>query len=119
MTYTNFIVIAGIALFLLLRMLPAKGVKNISTAELKQVLKEKNKQFVDVRTPAEFKSNHINGFINMPLHQLSNKANQLSKEKEVVVICQSGMRSTKASKQLKKMGFTNVMNVRGGMSAWN
>ncbi|MGG3924306.1 rhodanese-like domain-containing protein, partial [Geobacillus thermodenitrificans] len=41
-----------------------------------------------------------------------------SKEKEVVVICQSGMRSQKASKWLKKMGFQHVTNVKGGLNAW-
>ncbi|NRK74194.1 rhodanese-like domain-containing protein, partial [Salmonella enterica subsp. enterica serovar Typhi] len=43
---------------------------------------------------------------------------ELSKDKEVVVICQSGMRSQNATKILKKLGFTNVTNVKGGMSAW-
>ncbi|MED1563912.1 rhodanese-like domain-containing protein, partial [Alkalihalobacillus alcalophilus] len=47
------------------------------------------------------------------------KASQLLKEKEVVVICQSGMRSNKASKVLRKMGFKKITNVKGGMSAWN
>src|SRR5690625_6183144 len=64
------------------------------------------KQFIDVRTPGEFKGNHIKAFKNIPLHQLSDKANKdLSKENEVIVICQSGMRSQKASKILKKMGL--------------
>ena len=100
------------------RFIPTKGIRNISTTELKNELKDRNKQFVDVRTPSEFKGNHINGFKNVPLHQLAQKATELSKDKEVVVICQSGMRSQKASKQLKKLGFTKVTNVRGGMSTW-
>jgi rhodanese-related sulfurtransferase len=101
-------------------MLPVKGVKQISTTELKIEIKDKNKQFVDVRTPDEFKGNHIRGFKNIPLHQLAQKAEkELSKEKEVLVICQSGMRSQKASKMLKKLGYTNVTNVKGGMSTWS
>jgi rhodanese-related sulfurtransferase len=71
---------------------------------------------VDVRTPAEFKGNHIKGFKNIPLQVLSQKSNEISKDKEVVVICQSGMRSQKASKILKKLGFTKITNVKGGMS---
>lgn len=43
----------------------------------------------------------------------------LSKEREVVLICQSGMRSNKASKTLKKSGFEKVTNVKGGMNAWS
>lgn len=117
--YINYIVIALFAFFILNRIIPAKGVRHISTTELKNELKNKNKQFVDVRTPAEFKGNSIRGFKNLPLHQLSQKAEkELSKDKEVFVICQSGMRSQKASKILKKLGFTKVINVKGGMSAW-
>lgn len=119
MSYTNIILIAIIVVFFAMRMMPVKGIKNITTAELKNLLKEKNKQFIDVRTPAEYKSRHIKEFVNMPVHHLPEKAAQLSKEKETIVICQSGMRSARASKQLKKMGFKNIINVKGGMSAWN
>jgi rhodanese-related sulfurtransferase len=116
----NYLLI-GLFLFLIIqRILPVKGVRQISTTELKTEIKDKNKQFVDVRTPDEFKGNHIRGFKNIPLHQLAQKAEkELSKEKEVLVICQSGMRSQKASKMLKKLSYTNVTNVKGGMSAWS
>ncbi|MBO1914568.1 rhodanese-like domain-containing protein, partial [Microvirga sp. 3-52] len=71
-----------------------------------------------VRTPNEFKANHIKEFINMPLATLHNQARDLSRDKEVFLICQSGMRSINASKVLKKMGFKYITNVKGGMSAW-
>jgi len=100
-------------------LLPTKGVRQISTSELKNELNDRNKQYIDVRTPGEFSGNHIKGFKNMPLNQLSGKANTLSKDKEIIVICQSGMRSNKASKVLKKLGFKEVTNVKGGMSAWS
>ncbi|MCG3086516.1 rhodanese-like domain-containing protein [Sporosarcina cyprini] len=109
-----FIVVA----FLVWRMMPAKGVRSISTEELKGMLQDKTKQFVDVRTPGEYKARHIKEFKNIPLQGLHAKMDQLDKTKEVVVICQSGMRSSKAAALLKKAGFANVVNVRGGMSAW-
>ncbi|CRK81520.1 Rhodanese domain-containing protein [Neobacillus massiliamazoniensis] len=119
MVYVGFIVIALFLFFILQRMMPVKGVRTITTDQLKTELKDKNKQFIDVRTPGEFKGNHIRGFKNIPLHQLDQKADkELSKEKEVIVICQSGMRSQQASKMLKKWGYTKVTNVKGGMSAW-
>jgi rhodanese-related sulfurtransferase len=100
--------------------MPIKGVRNISTAELKNELKDKNKLFVDVRTPGEFKGNHIRQFKNIPLNLLAQKAEkELSKDKEVIVICQSRMRSGQASKILKKLGYTKVTNVKGGMNAWS
>lgn len=119
MEYVNYVLLALVMFFIIRRILPAKGINNITTAELKNQLHDKNKQYIDVRTPAEFKSNNIRGFKNIPLHQLPQKLNDLSKDKEVIVICQSGMRSNKASAILKKHGFTQVTNVRGGMSAWS
>ena len=119
MDYVIYIIIAVFLFSVIQRALPTKGVRQLSTTDLKGELINKNKQFIDVRTPSEFKGNHIKGFKNIPLHQLSQKADQeLSREKEVIVICQSGMRSQKASKVLRKMGFTKVTNVKGGMSAW-
>jgi rhodanese-related sulfurtransferase len=114
----NVILIGAIAWFLYNRFVPAKGIRNINTTELKAELKNKDKQFIDVRTPNEFKGNHIKEFKNIPLYDLQKKASELSKDKEVFVICQSGMRSSKASKVMKKMGFKNITNVKGGMSAW-
>jgi rhodanese-related sulfurtransferase len=119
MEYINYIVIGLVIVFFIQRMIPTKGVRQISTSELKNELKDKNKQYIDVRTPGEFKVNHIRGFKNMPLHQLAQKSNELSKDKEVVVICQSGMRSQKATKVLKKLGFNKITNVKGGVSAWS
>lgn len=114
----DIILILLVVWFVTQRMMPTKGVQNISTAELKDLLKNKNIQFVDVRTKGEYNSNHIREFKNIPLNELPQKANSLDKDKDIVVICQSGMRSTRASKLLKKMNFEKVINVRGGMSAW-
>lgn len=109
------IFIAVVAAFFIWRMKPGKGVKTISTAELKTILNDRDKVFIDVRTPGEYTANHIQQFKNMPL---GTDFSKLPKDKEIVVICQSGMRSSNACKQLKKSGYKNVTNVRGGMSAY-
>lgn len=114
----NLLLISAIALFIYKRFVPTKGIRTISTEELKTELKNKDIQFIDVRTPNEFKGNHIKEFNNIPLYDLQKKANELSKDREVFVICQSGMRSSNAAKLLKKMGFENITNVKGGMGAW-
>lgn len=112
------IIIAIIVLFLIIRLKPAKGIEQITTSELKEIVSKKNANqlFLDVRTPAEYKSRHIKQFKNMPL---GSNFSSLDQSKEVIVICQSGMRSMQACKQLKKQGFTSIKNVRGGMNAWN
>jgi rhodanese-related sulfurtransferase len=120
MDYINYVLLALFIVFIVYRIMPTKGVRNISTAELKNELKDKNKLFIDVRTLGEFKGNHIREFKNIPLNLLAQKADkELAKDKEVIVICQSGMRSGQASKILKKLGYTKVTNVKGGMNAWS
>lgn len=111
----TWIIIAILIAFLAWRMKPTKGVQSISTAQLKNVLNDKDKVFIDVRTSGEYKGRNIPQFKNIPLGSSFDK---LPKDKEIVVICQSGMRSSQACKQLKKQGFENVTNVRGGMSAY-
>lgn len=98
--------------------LPTKGVSNITVKVAKDKFVEKDVQFLDVRTPGEYKANHQKKFTNVPLANLSKHTRELDKNKEVVVICQSGMRSAKAAKILKKQGFEKVSNVKGGMNAW-
>lgn len=119
MSTSTIVILVLVAGFFIWRLKPVKGVRSITTLQLKNELGDKNKQYIDVRTPMEFKGRSIKGFKNIPLDQLTNKAAALSKEKEVVVICQSGMRSTRAAKILKNLGFKQITNVKGGMSAWN
>lgn len=114
-----YVLLALFVFFMIKGMVPVKGVRQISTGDLKKELNDRNnKQFVDVRTPGEYKANHIRQFKNIPLQQLGVKAGELDPDKEVVVICQSGMRSQKAAAVLKKKGFKHVTNVQGGMSSW-
>lgn len=111
----EWVLIVLIILFIVWRVMPTKGVQTISTGELKNILNDKDKVFVDVRTKGEYNANHIRQFKNIPL---GSDFSKLPKDKQIVVICQSGMRSGQACKQLKKLGYDNIVNVRGGMSAW-
>ncbi|OEH92549.1 rhodanese-like domain-containing protein [Bacillus solimangrovi] len=114
----NIVLFGLVAWFLFTRFAPVKGMKQITTTDLRGVLKSTSSQLIDVRTQSEFKANHIKRFKNIPLDEVEARLHELSKDREVIVICQSGMRSNKASKLLIKHGFTKVTNVKGGMSAW-
>lgn len=115
----NIIIFSIVALFVWSRFKRVSGVNNITTSELKHILANNPTPYlIDVRTPAEYNNRSIKGFKNIPLFNLPLEAEKLSKEREVVVICQSGMRSMQACKLLKKQGFQNITNVKGGMSAW-
>lgn len=98
--------------------LPVKGVQNITTDQLKKIIRDKNKQFIDVRTPMEFQSMRIKPFKNIPLQALRSQFEQLDRDKEIVLICRSGARSMRAARILKKAGFTKLTNVVGGVNQW-
>ena len=72
----------------------------------------------DVRTPAEYGSIHADGAVNHPMESLEMDKMPFAKEEEIHVICQSGGRSMKVSQKLEAAGFTNIVNVEGGTSAW-
>lgn len=93
---------------------------NINVVELKEKMDSKpaNVVYLDVRTPMEFKSNKIKGFKNIPVDQVPNRLGEIPKDKEIVVICQSGARSSSAVRFLKQNGYENIINVSGGMGAW-
>ncbi|UOE58325.1 rhodanese-like domain-containing protein [Priestia filamentosa] len=116
--FINILIFGFILLFVFQRFITRKGMKQITTTELKRELEDKKKQFIDVRTPSEFRTKHIKGFQNMPLAELRQQSHHLSKEREVFVICQSGMRSAKGSRLLTKLGFKRVTNIKGGMNTW-
>ncbi|MDE1549408.1 rhodanese-like domain-containing protein [Jeotgalibaca caeni] len=85
----------------------------ITTKELEQNLHEKP-VIIDVRTDNEFVEGHIPGAKNIPLQII----NEYTPTTKCYVICESGMRSKQAVKQLKAKGY-EVTNVKGGMRAWN
>jgi sulfur-carrier protein adenylyltransferase/sulfurtransferase len=74
-------------------------------------------QLVDVREGYEYEAANIGGTL-IPLNILANNLDIISKEKPVVVHCKSGARSAKAIELLKSHGFTNLINLKGGILAY-
>lgn len=72
---------------------------------------------LDVRTPGEYKYGHIQGSINIPLNELRLRANELPKEKKIIVYCQVGLRGYIAQRMLTLMGF-DAVNLDGGYKTW-
>src|SRR5699024_1806521 len=119
MEYLRYIAIIILIALIIIRMMPVKAINDITPEELKEERKKKDNQSIHVRTPREFKTQHIQPFQNIPLKKLSRRApKELDKDKETDVICQTGIRSQRAAKILKKKGCTNITNVRGGISTW-
>mgnify|MGYP003499445156 CR=1 FL=1 len=96
----------------------ASEIKQATVQETSEAVKKDGVQFVDVRTPDEFKTGRAATAKNMPLETFEKDLASLDKEKPVYVICQTGRRSQIASERNKKAGFKSIFNVTGGTSAW-
>ena len=78
-------------------------------------------RIIDVREPHEYvgELGHVDRAELVPLATVANAACSWKHDEEIVIVCRSGARSSQASRNLVAMGFTRVMNLRGGMIAWN
>lgn len=73
---------------------------------------------LDVREPWEWDVCHLPGAILIPMGELPARLQELNKAAETVVICHHGVRSYHAARYLETVGFGDVVNLSGGVSAW-
>jgi len=93
----------------------------ISVADARVMLENKEATFLDVREPDEYNLGHIPEAVNLPRGLLEFKINEMIPDKsaKIIVYCKSGMRSALADYTLFRMGYKNVLNLKGGWEAWN
>lgn len=73
---------------------------------------------LDVRSPSEYASGHLDGAVNIPVSDLGGRLAKLGKkDRPIVVYCRSGNRSGQAARILGAAGFTKVFDL-GAMSNW-
>ncbi len=100
----------------------SKNVHTVDTNAFAEKLKNtKNPQLVDVRTPEEYSTGHIDNAknINWNGNDFVANAEKLDKSKPVFVYCKVGGRSAQAADKLAGMGFTEIYNLDGGIMKWN
>ncbi|MCG5432647.1 rhodanese-like domain-containing protein [Mycobacterium sp. MYCO198283] len=93
----------------------------IDAAELQELLASANPpRLIDVRTPAEFETLHIDGAYNVPLDLLRKHRDDIAGhlDQQVVLICRSGQRANEAEQTLRKAGLPNVHILAGGITGW-
>ncbi|MDG2195041.1 MAG: rhodanese-like domain-containing protein [Polaribacter sp.] len=95
-------------------------VKRVNVVTFTKGIALKNTQLVDVRTQEEFEQGHIKGakLINFYSKNFKEELQQLDKTIPVYLYCRSGVRSRKASKLLKKLGFQEIYDLKGGYVAY-
>ncbi len=89
--------------------------KAIKVTDLNTMDASELARVIDVRSSLEFKQGHVKGTKNIPLEKLVNNPKAYIKdENDYYVICHSGMRSKRAISMLKRQGYKNLINVKGG-----
>jgi sulfur-carrier protein adenylyltransferase/sulfurtransferase len=99
---------------------PTPKVKTISVTELHALRQQGSPHFLlDVREPDEYATARIEGSLLIPLAQVTTRADELPRDLPLYVHCKLGGRSAKAVAALEELGFTNAVNVTGGITAWS
>jgi rhodanese-related sulfurtransferase len=87
--------------------------------ELEEALQRAEAVAVDVRENAEYRSEHIDGTVHIPLSKIAAAAkNNLDRSKRIYLVCRSGGRAAKAAEQLESLGYKELRVVEGGIQAW-
>lgn len=93
-------------------------VNNISLEETKQLVESNGVQIVDLRGASEYKTGHLAKAENIFVGNLTDNFDKISKDKKVIIHCQSGDRSTIGYSILAKNGFNNILNFSGSINEW-
>lgn len=99
----------------------AQNKSNVKPEAFEKGLQAKGVQLVDVRRPEEYKEGHLKGAVLANWQdekQFQAQVAKLDKSKPVYLYCLAGVRGNKAASWLVQNGFTNVVNLDGGIEAW-
>jgi rhodanese-related sulfurtransferase len=85
-----------------------------------QALINKGVTVIDVRTPEEYSAGHLENAVNIDFKAASFKEeiSKLDKEKPYLVYCRTGGRSGQSVKIMEELGFKNIYDLKGGITAW-
>jgi rhodanese-related sulfurtransferase len=97
-----------------------RAVRNVDVAQFEKLRPLTNHVVLDVRTPAEFEAGHIPGAINVDFRakDFAQKIAALDRSQTYLVHCAVGGRSASASAKMVEAQLPNVVNLLGGMKAW-
>jgi len=73
---------------------------------------------LDVRQPGEYEICRLEPSVLIPMGQIPANLDELDQDQETVVICHHGIRSRQVAYYLEQAGFSNVINLNGGLAAW-
>ncbi|MGE0556663.1 MAG: rhodanese-like domain-containing protein [Burkholderiales bacterium] len=103
---------------LLLR--PFRAGQEVGAFDAVQLINRRDAVVIDVRDVGEYEAGHIAGARHVPERQLAERLKELEKfrDRPMIVTCRSGTRSGVAVQVLRRNGFNEAVNLRGGIVAW-
>jgi rhodanese-related sulfurtransferase len=111
--------VLGVVVVLVLLLRPGTRVPAEITASQAFEKYQHGAFFLDVRSEEEWNAGHVPGSVAIPLDELAGRLGELPKDREIVVVCALGLRSTEGAKILVEAGFWPVGCLRGGLQAWS
>ena len=92
----------------------------VTALQATQIINQGKTLILDVRPATDFAAGHIRDAKNIPLKELKGRVAELEKFKDrpVIVVCNKGLQSNKATALLKKEGYTEAVSLLGGQDAW-
>ena len=96
------------------------GAGALTAAAAVQLINREKAVVIDICEATEFAAGHVGGAKNVPLSQLEEKLPSVVKNKgvPVILVCQSGARSSRATAIAKKLGYEKAQSLSGGLGAW-
>jgi hydroxyacylglutathione hydrolase len=73
---------------------------------------------IDIRAQGEWSAGHVGGSVNVPLSQLQERIAEVPRDRRIALHCAGGYRSSIAASLLRREGFTDLMELAGGITAW-
>ncbi|SMN16873.1 Rhodanese-related sulfurtransferase [uncultured Candidatus Thioglobus sp.] len=92
--------------------------QDLNPKQLQRYLKDNSPLLLDVREQWEWDKCHFDEARLLPMGQIMVNIDSLDKTEEIVLICHHGIRSMQVARYFESIGFTNLVNLKGGIDAW-
>ena len=93
--------------------------QHMDSAQLAEYLKTSKPQLIDVREPWEFEICALQDSINIPMAEIPRQLSKFAAAKVSVIICHHGVRSLHVIQFLQQQGIDHLINLDGGVAAWD
>ena len=114
------VILAVIAVFILFTRRSSKGIVQANAEIARSMSLAPDTIILDVRTGPEFHEGHLKRALHIPVTELASRLGELAgeKERQLLVYCRSGGRSSAACGILAQNGFSRIVNLHGGIESW-